>query len=1339
MIKKIESQSSKIKMFGFACLCLMGFNSGANETEVEPLNFIENKGQWDANINYTATVGSGSVYLENNTFTFVQMNPEDLEEQHHLQHENPAISDDYPIHCHAWKTSFVGAQLNNSIQGIDKNTAYYNYYIGNDESKWATNVPSYSMVTYDNIYDGINMNVYSQAGNFKYDLIVSPNVSTSIIKMNYDGLDAIKLEEGNLVLKTTVGEFIEVKPYAYQIINGMEVQVACNYQLNNNEVSFEFPEGYDDNIELIIDPILVAATLSSSTVTNYGHSATFDNDGNIYTGARNFGAGYPATVGAFQTTFGGGGVDIAISKISDDGTTLIYASYLGGSDSEFPHSMIVNGNGELFVLGTSSSADFPTTAGAFDTTIGGSGDLIVTHFSDDGASLIASTYVGGGNTDGSNSLSTNYGDDFRGEIILDPGGNCLISSCTNSTDFPTTPGAYQENYGSGTQDGVVFSMPANLSSMIWSTYVGGAGHEVCFGIRMDDAGDVYVSGATDNEFITATGYQTNFQGGAADGFVIKLGNAGSTLDESSYWGTADADYAFFLDIGVDDGVYLYGQSQGGNSPVTAGVYSNAGSAQFICKLDPTLTNLAMGTVVGSGSGTTDFSPIAFMVDNCNYIYFSGHSGIGGVTTLPTSAGALQTTGGFYLGVLDPGAVTLNYATHYGGASDHVDGGTSRFDPAGIVYQAVCTNNGFNTTAGAVASTYPGGFNYDIGVFKIDFQVNALYAQAAASPSLNGCAPFDVDFTNTSSGGTYTWDFGDGSPTETTFEPSHTFINPGVYNVMLVAFDAASCNTYDTSYVTVTVGSGTTPTADFTYDVNCATQSVTCTSTGTAGVPLVWDMGDGTTYSGTPISHTYAALGTYTITLTAGDGICAGLAVASYDVSVSAAPVTPIFNDPTCFGFSDGSITLNVAGGSGSETFLIEDVAGTSLNVGGSNAANNLAAGWYYYNVDLGGGCSTADSVELMNPGELQVGMTIIDPLCNGLATGIAMIDTVLNWQNDYNNISFFWNPNPSGVGGQWADSAYAMPAGDYVLTINDDNGCSNIVDFTIEEPPLLEFTEIGTDPAYCRMFYYQSGMGVVYAAASGGTPDYTYLWTNLETGVTSNNTTWGGLNPADYTIVVTDDNGCTLTQTLTLDSLNPLASFDMASLGFDIEWEGTSPIDVNFTNLSQYYANPNNPNADTTFFWNFDYDNSSWWISHDINDTYDTTYTGGTYTICLTALNKNGCSDTLCQEIIVYEPFNFDPVNVFTPNGNGVNDVFTFENFAVSVKTFECLIVDRWGVEIIAFDDITDSWNGTDKNGDMCPDGTYFYIYSGTSENVDSNGANIPFDGQGAITLINQE
>ena len=448
----------------------------------------------------------------------------------------------------------------------------------------------------------------------------------------------------------------------------------------------------------------------------------------------------------------------------------------------------------------------------------------------------------------------------------------------------------------------------------------------------------------------------------------------------------------------------------------------------------------------------------------------------------------------------------------------------------------------------------------------------------------------------------------------------------------------------------------------------------------------------------------------------------------------------LFNDPTCFQFSDGSVTVNSNGGNGGNTYEIWDASQTILNPGNTNTANTLGEGWYYASITDSKGCFVSDSVFLDDPDELDIDLTIDQPLCYGQPTGLATVDTVYNYTGAFNQIAYFWAPNPSGnpngIGSNWINH---LGPGPYSLQINDENGCSKTFDFAIAYPPELVFTELGMEEAYCREFGYQSGNGVVFAAAGGGTPDYTYTWTNLQTGQTSNNTTWGGLNPGEYYILVQDGVGCLLADTVQLDSLNPIAEFDVNSPQFLTPglFEGTADPEVciDFTNLSQNYANPNNPNADTTFFWNLSYISSmpgtGWQISHDVNEVFDTCFTdSGHYEVCLVAINKNGCSDTACKTMIIYDALQFTPVNIFTPNDDGDNDVFTFDYWAQAVATFECVIVNRWGVTVHIMNDITDEWDGTDMNGSQLPDGIYYYTYTGVSTD------NTAFSGQGFTHIV---
>ncbi|MEZ4922087.1 MAG: gliding motility-associated C-terminal domain-containing protein [Crocinitomicaceae bacterium] len=575
------------------------------------------------------------------------------------------------------------------------------------------------------------------------------------------------------------------------------------------------------------------------------------------------------------------------------------------------------------------------------------------------------------------------------------------------------------------------------------------------------------------------------------------------------------------------------------------------------------------------------------------------------------------------------------------------------------------------------------------------------------------------------------------------------LTPGNYVFWYVVPAVSPC-IQDTSEFTITVAPP--PSADFEFEINgqssasgatggCMSYPVYFTDFSSISSPgsitsWSWDFGDGTFSSQQNPSHQYTAGGTYTIELTVvSNGGCSSVFTMPIDITQS--PNMAInSSNPTCYQFSDGSITINTTGGSGTEVFTITDSLGNLLNVGNSNAANQLGEGWYYLTVDAGSGCSQIDSVFIDDPNQMSADIQVLDPACYGNPTGVAIVGFVYNATGDPANLSYYWNPNPGNQSGIGADSTGSMAEGQYTVTINDENGCSELFDFEINYPPPLVFSEIGAEPAYCRIYGYQNGNGVVYAAATGGTPDYTYQWINLANSNTTSNTTWAPLNPGSYQISVTDANGCLLTQVVELDSLNPIADFDAISSSFADPsiYEGTEPVTVTFENHSLYYANPNNPQADTTFYWNLNHDFVTWFVSHNVNEVIDTTYTGEEfYEVCLVAINKNGCTDTLCKDIMVHAIPLFETPNIFTPGGDNVNDEFTFEFKSQGVQNFSALIVDRWGKEVFEFNSIMDAWDGNNKSGTPCTDGVYFYKYEVTFTNGTSE------SGQGTVTLIREK
>lgn len=806
--------------------------------------FIENKGQWDSRIQYRQDFKGGFLLLEKDRFTysFFDLSEFSEEEEHHH-------SGTIQIPTHSYQVLFQGSNPEVTLVPEKQHTDYNNYYLGNDQTKWAEKVGIFHQVTYKDIYKGINLKVEVINDQLKYTFEVSPMANPSLISMKYLGTNGISTNaQGELQVQTSFSTVRELKPFTYELrSSGIRKTVKCQYNLSGEVVTFGLPDGYDRNEWLVIDPTVIFSTYSGSFQDNWGFTATYDISGNAYGGGIIWNAvlgstGYPL-LGAYQTTYGGGERDATITKFNTSGNALIFSTYLGGLYADQPHSLVVDANDNLFVFGRTSSSNFPTTANAYDPTNDILIDLFVAKFSTTGA-LLASTYLGGSGDDGvcgdtiesflNMPLEYNYGDDSRGEINLDNLGNVYVASCTKSFDFPMV-NPLQGAYGGGLMDGVVFKMDNNLSSLLFSTYLGGNAADAAYGINVDNNYITYVTGGTASaNFPTTPGtYASAYQGGIADGFLVKIDAAGGTMLAGTFMGTSGYDQTYSVQIENNSEVYVVGQSTG-SFPVIGPVYNNPNSRQFIAKLNNNLTTVLRSTTFGvTGSSSPNISPTAFLVDNCGNIYVAGWGGTlfgyngnsSQTIGLPTTANAFQAnTDGqdFYIIVLSKNMQTLVYSTFFGGSgvSEHVDGGTSRFDPNGIMYEAVCAGCGgssnFPTTAGVWSNTN-NNFNCNLGLFKIDLELSGMDANFEPTDSTGtvinviteGCAPLVVNFDNQCTGNnpastTYLWDFGMPGATSSAFEPTYTYLIPGTYQVMLIITDTTSCNPTDTAFKTIVV-------------------------------------------------------------------------------------------------------------------------------------------------------------------------------------------------------------------------------------------------------------------------------------------------------------------------------------------------------------------------------------------------------------------------------------------------------------------------------------------------------------------------------------------------------
>jgi len=904
------------------------------------MEFIQNKGQWHGNVEFKSEFTTGSFFLEKKGFTVLLHNPDDLKSlfnvlhghdgdvhSTHAQHtEKPEITNAVKLRSFAYKVKFLGAASTVDVQPEKAITTRNNYFLGNDKSKWATNCNLYQAVLYKNVYPNIDVRYYNNAGRLKYDFIVHPGGNPNAIAMRYDG-PTLAINNKQLIIKTPVGEVTEMEPYAYERGDVKPMSVDCRYVIKDNVVTFDV-KNYDRLKTLVIDPAIIFATFTGSTTDNWGYTATPGPDGSFFAGGVSFGAGYPVSPGSFDETFNGGvssgstaGFDMAIFKFSSNGSNRLYATYIGGSGNEQPHSMISDGSGNLIIAGATNSPNYPVVG---PQAFAGQGyDIVITKLNAAGSALIGSVRVGGSGDDGINiraksegaqgaiSLRRNYGDDARSEVILDPGNNIILSSCTRSTNFPVVNSTIQTGSG-GQQDGVILKFNSTLSNLLFSTYFGGNGDDACFVASINPAnGNIYIGGATNSTSGlpgNKTGVISASNNGQEDGFVTIIQSNGGAVIKTTFIGTSEVDILFGLKFDKFGFPYIMGTTKSSSWPIINAVYRDPTAKQFIAKLQPDLSAYIYSTVFGNNSADPNISPIAFLVDRCQNVYVSGWGGglnvnssysTGTTTGLPETnplTGIQQADGrDFYFFVLERDAQSRLFASHYGqfgGLGDHVDGGTSRFDENGIIYQALCANcgrQGSFPTTGGVWAPINGSSNCNQAAVKIEMNFGGVGAKVESSikgdiSDTTACVGDTVDFRDLlAKAKTYIWDFGDNSPRVVVRAPNngvrHAFAAPGVYTVMLIAEDSSTCNIRDTAYKYIKIGDNKAILSFTAAKLPpCQSLNYQFTNTSTATTPnfsprsFVWDYGDGSPRDSTngfapnPNTHTYAAAGQYVVKL-----------------------------------------------------------------------------------------------------------------------------------------------------------------------------------------------------------------------------------------------------------------------------------------------------------------------------------------------------------------------------------------------------------------------------------------------------------------------------------------
>lgn len=832
-----------ITLFSLLCGSVFG--------QHDVVQLIENKGQWPAQVVAQTPIQNGQFFLEKNAFTY-DFFDEATMALRSKAHVGLIDGRNLPakIRCHAVRVSFEGASKESKIVKSQRGPTLFNYLKGNDPAHWVHGARAYGDFHYQDLYPGIDLKFYSIDGTLKYDLIVKSTGDAGNIVLNYQGASSVGTKNGNLLIKTSINDWQEMKPYAYQVYGDQKQEVACKYVVKGGKVTFEIGD-YNKAKPLVIDPILMVSTYSGAIADNFGYTATYDSKGFLYSGSSVLGPqGYPTTTGAYDTDFNGGSSDFAITKYDTTGTFRIYSTLLGGTGSELPHSLIVDSKDQLVIYGTTSSLDFPVTANAPQPNFRGGTpvslvqglgvnyangtDIFVSKLNFDGTGLIGSTYLGGSGNDGINigaagaaaGLKYNYADEIRGEVLLDDLDNLYIATMTMSSDLALPDPNVFQTTRKGNLEGVIFKLDFSLTQHLWTSYLGGSGDDAVLAIDINRDGFVIVSGGTiSSDLPTDTSsFQPTFGGGRADGFLASISPDGHKLRNITYWGGTGYDQIFLHEFGPDNNVYVFGQTEtsGAKFNFNHTGFKQNNSGQFITKFSETLDSAIYSLTFGNSIARPQISPTAFLVDNCGNIYCAGWGGrinqsnanlgvsnnaqqCNGFTVTSESDPRFRSTSDnddFFIMKLSPDAASQLNGFYFGenGGLDHVDGGTSRFDKRSQVYHSVCAScgggQGFPTTPNAASTTNnsPGGCNN--AAFKMDFESQAVSADFSWTPA--SCEDDTIEFYNTSFQGlTYKWDFGDGSAQSFQENPVHVYPTPGVYDVKLIAINPGTCNQNDT--------------------------------------------------------------------------------------------------------------------------------------------------------------------------------------------------------------------------------------------------------------------------------------------------------------------------------------------------------------------------------------------------------------------------------------------------------------------------------------------------------------------------------------------------------------
>jgi len=653
--------------------------------------FVPNKGQLANEVTYTANLFSGTFFVTEKDLVYS------------LAQSDEKGGAKTGARASVFREIFLderGRPILFSPQAEGKTDTYVSYFKGNDPGRWKSKLPTCNSLSLGEVYPGIEVKLRANGENVEKLFYLRPGSDPEKIKIRVEGATSLEISsEGRLILGNEIGETGMNEPVSYQDIGGDKKYIEVAYQSRGEGLyGFRILGEYNRDFPLIIDPALdalLASTFLGGSSRDSGHSAAVDNSGNIYVIGSTNSFNFPTTSGVYDAS-ANGSEDVFVSKLNSSLTTLLASTFIGGSGDDSSDSIALDNSGNVYIAGSTSSSDFPATAGAYDPSQNGLEDAFVSKLNSSLTALQASTLLGGNGNDSGNS------------IVADNSGNIYIMGSTSSSDFPATSGAYDPSQN-GLEDAFLSKLNGSLSTLLASTFLGGSNDDSGNSIGIDNSGNVYVTGSTkSSNYPTTSGAYDRTYNSNDDVFVSKLNVSLGTLLASTFLGGSSNDSGNSVAIDDSGSVYVTGSTSSSSFPKTSGAldtsYNGAGDV-FVSKLSAGLSSLSGSTFFG---GSKADSGNSIVIDGLGNICLTGATSS---ANFPTTPGSFDT---FHNGSEDvfvskvDGSLGFLLASTFLGWSYADSGNSIVIGSSGNVYVIGLTfSSSFPRTSGAYDTSYNG--------------------------------------------------------------------------------------------------------------------------------------------------------------------------------------------------------------------------------------------------------------------------------------------------------------------------------------------------------------------------------------------------------------------------------------------------------------------------------------------------------------------------------------------------------------------------------------------------------------------------------------------------------